>query len=148
MKTRIFTLLIVSIFLLPPILAAKGPGGGGNSRVNESGLATLDQFLDMGDDELEQLEATIRRIRQMTPEERQAYREKISRYRKMDPQERQSIQQAWGQLDARVRTAWREFMLGLSPDEREAVRDEMQATPPEQRTQFRISLLEEKGLLP
>jgi hypothetical protein len=111
-------------------------------------MANLETFLSMSDEALEQLEATIHRIRQMTPEERQAYRDRIAEYRTMPAEKRQEIQQAWGQLDASLRSAWREYMLSLDPEAREQVREEMHRIPPESRTNWRLDVLRKAGLIP
>lgn len=165
-RSRILCCLLL---LLPVFLPAKGPGGGpGNGGMRNgpmgsgppetrstpaqppagsAGLATLDQFLSLDDAALEQLEATIRRIRQMTPEERRSLQDQIARFRQMPDTEKKSLQTSWGQLDREIRKAWRDYMFALEPSEREAVREEMQRIPAEERTNWRISRLTEEGFL-
>ncbi|HKJ90027.1 MAG TPA: DUF3106 domain-containing protein [Oceanipulchritudo sp.] len=123
----------------------RAQGAGGIS--SPEGLSTLDQFLSLDDEALEQLEATVRRIRQMSPGERRSLREQIARYRQMPEAEKRTLQSSWGRLDRDVRGAWREYMLGLETDEREAVREEMRSVPAEKRTRWRIDRLAEKGFL-
>ena len=111
-------------------------------------MANLETFLSMSDEALEQLEATIHRIRQMTPEERKEYRDRIVAYRDLPDEERQQIQQAWGQLDTSVRAAWRKYMTNLDQAARKKVRNAMHAIAPESRTNWRLQQLREHGLLP
>ena len=164
-KAHISTLLLITV-LFPLLLLAKGPGGGGGMgggpgsgsglggphmravSAPPAGMATLDALLNLSNDELKQLEDTIRRIREMSPEERQAFKDRISQYRQMPEEEKESLQVAWGQLDARVRSAWREYMFGLDEAERESVRTRLHAIDPEERTQWRIDVLRKAGLLP
>lgn len=175
MKTnRILRVLCCFLILLPGLLPARGPGGGpgngggvrnpgtgsgppaGTPAVHgkavsgissPSGLATLDQFLSLDDESLEQLEATIRRIRQMTPEQRLSLREQIAEYRQLPEEEKRTLQTSWGRLDRNVRKAWRDYMLSLEDGERETVREEMQSVPVEERTRWRMNRLIEKGFL-
>ncbi len=150
MKTTMRSIVVIFLCTLPILSFARGPGNGpGHGGPGSgSGMANLETFLSMSDEALEQLEATIHRIRQMTPEERKAYRDRIAAYRDLPDEERQQIQQAWGQLDASVRAAWREYMMGLDPDARARVRDAMHTIPPESRTNWRLQQLREHGLLP
>jgi hypothetical protein len=149
MKTTLRTLVLIFLCTLPALALAKGPGSGqGRGPAGGTGMANLETFLSMSDEALEQLEATIHRIRQMTPEERQASRERIAEYRTLPAEEREQIQQAWGQLDASMRAAWREYMISLDPEAREKVRKMMHEIPAESRTNWRLSVLREHGLLP
>jgi len=83
----------------------RAQGAGGIS--SPEGLSTLDQFLSLDDEALEQLEATVRRIRQMSPGERRSLREQIARYRQMPEAEKRTLQSSWGRLDRDVRGAWK-----------------------------------------
>lgn len=146
MKTQILTLLIIC--LSPCLVFAKGPGpGSGGPYRAEPGMAALEQFLSMSDSELEQLEETIRRIRQMTPDEREQYRRKLATYQQLPDEQRQHIRNAWGKLDARIRAAWREYMMALEAGERQRVHERLRAAEPESRTRLRLELLREAGLL-
>jgi len=157
MKTHILSLVIV--FLLPSTLVpAQGPGGPANGHMSGpgalssvrgpgSGISSLEHFLSMDDDQLAQLEALIRRIRQMTPAEREAYLDKVRQYQKMPPEEQQNLQLTWGRMDQKVRQAWREYMLSLEEDKREAVRLRMQEIPFEERSRWRLEQLIEAGLI-
>ena len=165
MKTRLIS--IVLIFLLPAGMAlakgpgaSGGPGGPGSGRMNGpvlyaassgpipgSGLSSLENILQMNDDQLAELEAVIKRIRQMSTEERQAYLEKIRQYQEMAPEQRQNLQMAWGRIDERLRQAWRDYMLSLDLDQRQAVHQEMQEVPFEERNRWRLEHLVEAGLI-
>lgn len=114
-------------------------------RAAVSSVETLDRFLSMSDEELEAIEATIRRIRSMTPEERVAYREKIRGFYKLSDVERERLQVAWGQLDLRVREQWREYMQSLDVEERESVQAELRQTAPEKKVAWRLKKLREAG---
>lgn len=136
-----------------------GPGGGRGTgamsapaegrqperRAAVSSVETLDRFLSMSDEELEAIEATIRRIRSMTPEERVAYREKIRGFYELPDVERERLQIAWGQLDLRVREQWREYMQSLDIEERESVQAELRQTEPEKKVAWRLKKLREAG---
>jgi len=165
MKTRL--IFIVLIFLLPAgsVLAKgpgtpAGPGGPGSGRMNGpvlyaassgpipgSGLSSLENILQMDDDQLAELEALVKRIRQMSTEERQAYLDKIRQYQEMAPEQRQNLQMAWGRIDERVRRAWRDYMLSLDMDQRQSIHQEMQEVPFEERNSWRINRLVEAGLI-
>lgn len=168
MKALFSTLVLLMIG--PLLLEAKGPGGGGSGgggpgsgsgpggrlaagpRVQSSQpgqtMQALERFLAMSDEELLAIETTIQRIRQMTPAERQQYRERIARFEALPSEEKASLQQSWGQLDARIRGAWRQFMAGKTPEERAAMQEALQAVPPEERTRWRLRQLEQAGSIP
>ncbi len=110
-------------------------------------MSSLEHFLQMDDDQLAELEAVIKRIRQMSPEERQAYLDKVRQYQEMAPEQRQNLQMAWGRIDERVRRAWRDYMFSLDMDEREAVHQEMQEVPFEERNRWRVERLVKAGLI-
>lgn len=170
MKTlTIFAWLLSLTFAAPT--HAKGPGSGqgggaangqsarplagmhsGNAGIDSTsrsplahdlqfGVQALDQFLKMDDAALAEMEAVIRRIRQMSPAERDALQAKVSAYITKSAEERAEIGRAWGHLDNALRAEWRTYMLGLDEAQRQTVRRELQAVPVEKRAQWRIDRL-------
>jgi hypothetical protein len=163
-------LLVFAILLQTAAIHAKGPGGQGmGGQMNRpatagggmgpqgrqptatpsasAGMSTLERFLQLNDEQLAQLEEVIQRIRKMTPEEREAYRQKIIEYSGMAPEQRANLQSAWGQMDERVKSAWRTYMQALDSAQHEAIRAQMLNIPFEERNRWRIEKLVEAGLL-
>jgi hypothetical protein len=140
--------LAILLMLSAGALAAQNPAGGGRSsaaRQNSSAsteLAAIEQFLNLSDDELAQMEQVIARLRAMTPAQRAALRAEIAAFRQLPEPQRQQIRQGWGRLPADLMDNWREMMQNATPERRAEISTRLQALAPEEKTNYRRELVE------
>jgi len=133
----------------------KGPGGGMGAQHGKvftsdeqtHNMANLRAFLSMSDAQLERMENAIRDIRQMTPEEKEALRKKLDDYTNLPKNQRDSMNQAWGQLDQKIKDAWRKYIDSLGQDDLDELRQKMDALSHTDRFEYRLNLLREKGYI-
>lgn len=105
-------------------------------------LAALDQFLNLSDAELAQMEQVIARLRAMSPAQRAALREEITAFRKLPQPQRLQLRQGWGWMPAEIQDGWREMMQGATPERRAEIQAKMQSLAPEEKTRYRRELVE------
>ena len=108
-----------------------------------SELAALDQFLNLSDAELAQMEQVIARVRAMSPAQRAALRDEIAKFRQLPEPQRLQLRQGWGWKPAGIQDGWREMMQGAPPEKRAEVQAKLQALTPDQKTGYRRKLVEE-----
>lgn len=106
-------------------------------------MATLERFLDLSDDELEQMQRAIALIRAMNPEQRAALRREVDKFRQLPDGERQQLRRGWGALEAGQQEAWRRMMHAASAERRAQIQAELQALPPDKKSDYRRRLTEE-----
>lgn len=122
----------------PPAGSAKA---GANGRAPAE-LAALDQFLNLSDAELAQLQDVIARLRAMSPAERAALRDEIAAFRKLPEPQRQQMRQGWGMMPPEIQDAWREMMQNATQAEHAEIQKKMQSLAPDQRMRYRRDLAE------
>lgn len=164
MKHRfaLFVLVVLATCTARPLAAAGGPppwagqggagagAGGGPARASiapsEAGeqaeLAALERFLSMSDEELDQLQRAIARVRAMSPAERSALREKMLEFRRLPAAHREQVRLGWGWVSDEDRRDWPEWMRSRSDEERAAIQAELQQLPVEERAARKHVLLE------
>lgn len=118
-----------------------------NSDEQTHKMSNLQVFLSMSDAQLERMEKAIRDIREMTPEEKEALRRKLDEYTNLPKQQRDSMNKAWGQLDQKIKNAWRTYVDSLAQEELDELRRKMDSLSHSDRFEFRMNLLKEKGLI-
>jgi hypothetical protein len=144
MKTFLLAALPVLLLLVParaqpppaapvPAIAPAAPGD----------LAALEQFLNLSDAELAQMQQVIARLRAMTPAQRAALRDEMAAFRKLPEPQRLQLRQGWGWMPAEIQDGWREMMQGATPERRTEIQTKMQSLPPEEKTRYRRQLVEE-----
>ena len=106
-------------------------------------LAALEQFLNLSDAELAQMEQVLARLRAMTPTQRAALRDEIATFRKLPEPQRLQLRQGWGWIPPEIQNGWREMMQSATPERRVEIQTKLQALPPEQKTAYRRQLVEE-----
>ena len=106
-------------------------------------LAALDQFLNLSDAELAQMEKVIARVRAMSPAQRAALRDEIATFRKLPEPQRLQLRQGWGWMPAEIQDGWREMMQGATAERRAEIQAKLQALSPDQKTAYRRKLVEE-----
>ncbi len=152
-------ILLVSFLILSlSVLQAQGLGGGqGKGRgmrqlstveVGGENVSNLYAFLSLPEEKLLELEESIRRIREMSHEERMELKKKIEEYHQLPQPKRQALYQAWGRLNPEIQNAWRGYMQGLGPEEKDALHEKLDQLPHDERIQMRIGILKDKGLMP
>lgn len=109
--------------------ASAGPPTGHDTRL-------LQYLLEMNEEELANLHATIERIEKMPTEERAILRQRISKLKQMDParieamradfqaipvETRKAMRLRWMNMTPQERTDWREKLEGMSRKERSVV---------------------------
>ena len=109
----------------------------------EGELAALERFLDLSDEELDQMQRAITRIRAMGPAEKEALRREMDKFRRLPEAERRQLRHGWGAVEERVQEAWRRLMHAAPPERRQEIQRQLQALPPEKKADFRRQLTEE-----
>lgn len=128
-------------FLAAP-LTAQTPVAPPASSTSASELAALEQFLNLSDAELAQMEAVIARIRAMTPAQRTTLRTEIAAFRKLPEQQRLQLRQGWGGMPAEIQTGWREMMQSTTPERHAEVQAKLQTLTPDEKMRYRRDLVE------
>lgn len=144
MKTFIRILLFAGLFV-PGLLRAADPAPSDVAPVLPAGkeLATLDQFLDLSDEELDQMQQVIARIRAMSPAERTALRREMDKFRSLPDAQRRQLRQGWGALEDRLQDAWRRMMQSATAERHAEIQQKLQSLPPEKKAEYRRQLAEE-----
>ncbi len=106
-------------------------------------MAALEHFLALTDDDLDQMQRVIARIRAMGPAERAALRAEIEKFRRLPESERHQLRLGWGALEPDLQDAWRRMMQAASPERRSEIQRRLQALPPAGKAAFRRELAEE-----
>ena len=142
---KIITVFILGWLVLMPATmpGAETSPSAARSPAELRELSAVEQFLDLTDTELDELQQVLARIRAMKPEERAALRAEIEKYRKLPEQQREQIRRGWGWMPREVQEAWREMMQGATPERRTEIQTKMQAMDPEARLNYRRQLVEE-----
>lgn len=105
-------------------------------------LAALEQFLNLSDADLAQMEQAIARVRAMTPAQRAALRDEITAFRKLPEPQRLQLRQGWGGMPPEIQNGWREMMQGATPERRAEIQARMQSLAPDEKTRYRRELVE------
>jgi Protein of unknown function (DUF3106) len=144
MKTSLC--LLLSILLLPVAAlraADPAPVPPPTSTNQEADLAALERFLDLTDEELDQLQRAIAHIRAMSPEERAELHKAMNQFRSLPDAQRRQLRQGWGALESGLQDAWRRMMQSATPERRAEIQQKLQSLPPENKAEYRRQLAEE-----
>jgi hypothetical protein len=106
-------------------------------------MAALEHFLALTDDDLDQMQRVIARIRAMGPAERAALRAEIEKFRRLPESDRHQLRLGWGALDPDLQDAWRRMMQAASSERRAEIQRRLQALPPDRKAALRRKLAEE-----
>lgn len=106
-------------------------------------LASIEQFLDLSDAELDQVQQVLARVRAMKPTDRSALKVEIAKFRQLPAAQRQQLRQGWGWMPREIQDAWREMMQKTSPERHAEIQKKLQAMSPEERLNYRRQLTEE-----
>lgn len=128
--------LILSVISLPLLRAAPPPAAAHE-------FAAVEQFLNLDDAELEQLQQVIARLRALSPAERAVLRQEIARYRSLPDDQRQHLRQGWGRITPELQAGWREMMQHATPGRRAEIQSRLQSLSPEEKVAYRRQLVEE-----
>ena len=144
MKTFIRLFLFTSLFTVG-LLRAANPAPAGAAPVLPAGkeLAALEQFLDLSDEDLDQMQQVIARIRAMSLAERTALRREMDKFRSLPDAQRRQLRQGWGALESGLQDAWRRMMQSATVERRAEIQQKLQALPPEKKAEYRRQLAEE-----
>lgn len=143
MKT--LSCLGLALVLLAVPLAAQTPPAPASSPAaasSASELAALEQFLNLSDAELAQMEAVIARLRAMTPAQRATLRTEIAAFRQLPEQQRLQLRQGWGGMPAEIQTGWREMMQRATPERHAEIQAKLQTLNPDEKMRYRRDLVE------
>lgn len=145
MNTKTFpTLMVLLLAVALPVRAAdERPAAATNPPAEAREMAAVEQFLDLSDAELDQVQQVIARIRAMTPEQRAALRAEIARYRQLPEPQRLQLRQGWGWMPREIQEGWREMMQTATPERRAEIQARLQTLPPDEKTAYRRKLVEE-----
>jgi hypothetical protein len=144
MKT--FLCLLLSILQLPVAVlraADPAPAQPPPATTKEVDLAALERFLDLPDEELDQMQRAIALIRAMGPAERAELHKAMNQFRALPDAQRRQLRQGWGALESGVQDAWRRMMQSATPERRAEIQQKLQALPPEKKAEYRRQLAEE-----
>jgi hypothetical protein len=144
MKTHLCLLVVFLVLTAGParaadVASAPPPAVAGR----EAELAALERFLDLSDEELDQMQRAISLLRAMGPEEKSALRREIDRFRRLPEAERRQLRRGWGAIEEKVQDAWRRLMHAATPERRAEIQRQLQALPPEKKADLRRQLAEE-----
>lgn len=144
MKTSL-RLSALLLLLFAGLLRAADPSPAPPSPVpdRETDLAALERFLDLSEEELDQMQRAITRIRAMDPGEKAALRREMEKFRRLPEAERRQLRRGWGAVEERVQDAWRRMMHTVTPERRQEIQRQLQDLPPEKKADFRRRLAEE-----
>lgn len=153
MKTLRSAILLISTLALPfvasaatdtpsPPAAARGSAKDPANGRAPGEMAALEQFLNLSDAELAQLQDVIARLRAMSPAERAALRNEIAAFRKLPEPQRMQMRQGWGMMPPEIQDAWREMMQSTTAAEHAEIQKKMQSLAPDQRMRYRRELAE------
>jgi hypothetical protein len=106
-------------------------------------MAALEHFLDLTDDDLDQMQRVIARIRAMGADERAALRREMEKYCSLPDGQRRQLRLGWGALEDGLQDAWQRMMQSATPARRAEIQTHMQALPPEKKAAYRRQLAEE-----
>lgn len=144
MKTSLPVLVLLLLLSAGLARAAdRVPGPPPPASGREAELAALERFLDLPDEELDQMQRAIARLRAMGPEEKAALRREMEKFRRLPETERRQLRHGWGAVEERVQDAWRRMMHAATPERRQEIQQQLQALPPEKKADFRRQLAEE-----
>ncbi len=144
MKTSL-RLSVLLLILFAGLLRAADPApvNPPPSADKEMDLAALERFLDLSDEELDQMQRAITRIRAMGPGEKATLRREMDKFRRLPEAERRQLRHGWGAVEEEVQEAWRRMMHAATPERRQEIQRQLQALPPEKKADFRRQLAEE-----
>jgi hypothetical protein len=144
MKTLIHLFALSGLLALAPLGAAEpAPTSPAPTLPAAKEMAALEHFLDLTDQDLEQMQRVIARIRAMSPDERAVLRREIEKFRTLPGSQRHQMRLGWGALDADLQDAWRRMMQAATPERRAEIQARLQSLPPEKKGSFRRQLAEE-----
>jgi hypothetical protein len=123
-----------------PGTSASSPAAAGQRPAGE--LAALEQFLNLSDAELAEMEQAIARLRRMTPAERAALREQVVAFCRMPETQRMQVRQGWGWMPPEIQATWREMMQSSTPARHAEIQAKMQSLPPAERADYRRELVD------
>jgi len=145
MKIRTLSLLFVLVTMPLSLSAGQGgpPAHAGQGRQLRAAdeLGSLERFLLMSDEQLDQLQQAIARVRAMSPAERSALKEKLATYRSLPEHERNALRAGAGWVSDQDRQDWPRMMHSLPETDRLALQAELQALPSGQRAARKHELL-------
>jgi len=144
MKTSMLTFLLTGWLTIGSLTATEtattqpaSPSSAGKE------LAALQHFLDLTNDDLDQMQRVITRIRSMGPEERATLRREIEKFRGLPEAQRRNLRQGWGAMNRDLQEGWRQMMLAATPEQRAEIQARLQAKSPEEKTDLRRKLVED-----
>jgi hypothetical protein len=135
-----FAFLVAPLAAQDPAGPATTPASAASSSASE--LAALEQFLNLSDAELAQMEQVIARLRAMTPAQRTALRAEIATFRKLPEQQRLQLRQGWGGMPAEIQAGWREMMQSATPERHAEIQTKLQTLSPDEKMRYRRDLVE------
>ena len=144
MKTFI-RILLFAVLSVPGLLRAAEPAPAAAPPVLPAGkeLAALDQFLHLSDEDLDQMQQVITRIRAMSPAEKAALRREMDKFRSLPDAQRRQLRQGWGALENRLQDAWRRMMQSATAEQHAEIQQKLQSLSPEKKAEYRRQLAEE-----
>ena len=143
MKTNLTLVLVLGSLAVWTTAAPAGEPAPPPLRPAPQEMAALGHFLDLTDEDLDQMQRVIARIRAMDPAERAALRAEIEKFRRLPEAERHQLRLGWGALDPDLQEAWRRMMQAASPERRAEIQRRLQALPPEKKAALRRELAAE-----
>lgn len=144
MKTFIRLFLFTSLFTLGALRAAD-PAPAGAAPVLPAGkeLAALDQFLHLSDEDLDQMQQVIARLRAMSAAEKAALRREMDKFRSLPENQRRQLRQGWGAIESGLQDAWRRMMQSATAEQHAEIQQKLQSLPPEKKAEYRRQLAED-----
>jgi hypothetical protein len=144
MKTFLHLILLTSLLSLGRLGAAdRGPAAPTPAIPAGKELAALDQFLSLSNEDLDQMQRVIARIRAMSSEEKAALRREMDQFRRLPDEQRRQLRQGWGGMEEGIKDAWRRMMQSASAERRDEIQANLQVLTQEEKMAYRRQLVEE-----
>jgi prophage DNA circulation protein len=105
-------------------------------------FAAVERFLSLSNEQLDELQKAIARIRAMTPAERTALLERITTFRRLPASDRDAIRAGSGWLNEQDRLDWPRLMRSLNDAQRAEIHAVLPNLPVNERARWKHERLE------
>lgn len=116
----------------------------GHGRTHPHDTRLIQHLLEMNDDELANLRATIVRIEKMPQEERELLRSRIGKLKQMKPEHIEAMHEKYKAIPEETRKEMRDRWMKMTPEQRKEWRQKLAGMSPEDRS----VVFEKEGFLP
>jgi hypothetical protein len=144
MKTSTHLFVLAGLLVLVPLRGAgPAPEKSPSTLPADKEMAALEHFLDLTNEDLDQMQQAIARIRALDPAGRAALRREIEKFRSLPDAQRRQLRLGWGAQETNLKDAWWRMMQAASPERRAEIQGHLQVLAPDEKIAYRRQLAEE-----